>query len=276
MDGRESNRSVTSGRLHHQHPQRVKNHTSWQVKKKQRRLQCRSPVLSLFRTERLSVFSFFFFFFKKCSLRGRGCRVGRPVVQSGQSIPVGFLTPGAIKTRWRPGGWGRSWAGRLKSGTGWRSSHPSELALVTRGQRRLEGKRSKLLFRSKKMYIRVLFSVCVKMTENSDTVSGTDLALLLKHYANAWQIFKHDIQHTWRAAPRTQSSCGPCINLGSADCVKLNSCIFAKNKTSTERRRAFKSNLQTPASVSKWTLCLFLIQILIQGDTRCSFSVSWL
>lgn len=74
MDGRESNRSVTSGRLHHQHPQRVKNHTSWQVKKKQRRLQCRSPVLSLFRTERLSVFSFFFFFFKKCSLRGRGCK----------------------------------------------------------------------------------------------------------------------------------------------------------------------------------------------------------
>lgn len=215
MDGRESNRSVTSGRLHHQHPQRVKNHTSWQVKKKQRRLQCRSPVLSLFRTERLSVFSFFFFFFKKCSLRGRGCRVGRPVVQSGQSIPVGFLTPGAIKTRWRPGGWGRSWAGRLKSGTGWRSSRPSELALVTRGQRRLEGKRSKLLFRSKKMYIRVLFSVCVKMTENSDTVSGTDLALLLKHYANAWQIFKHDIQHTWTP------------NLGSADCVKLNSCIFA-------------------------------------------------
>lgn len=100
--------------------------------------------------EIVSVFIFFIFYnFLKVLLKGRGCRVGRPVVQSGQSIPVGFHRLGAIKTRWQPGEWGRSWAGGLKSGTGRRSSHPFELVLVTRDWCRLEGKRQKLSFTSK-------------------------------------------------------------------------------------------------------------------------------
>lgn len=129
--------------------QKVKNRTSWQVTK-QRRLPCWSPFLSLFSKRDCQCFYFFiFYYFLKVLLKGRGCRVGRPVVQSGQSIPVGFHRLGAIKTRWQPGEWGRSWAGGLKSGTGRRSSHPFELVLVTRDWCRLEGTRQKLSFTSK-------------------------------------------------------------------------------------------------------------------------------
>ena len=76
MDGRESNRSVTSGRLHHQHPQRVKNHTSWQVKKKNNEGFSVEVPSSLFSYgEIVSVFSFFFFvfsFFLKSAPWGEG------------------------------------------------------------------------------------------------------------------------------------------------------------------------------------------------------------
>lgn len=80
------------------------------------------------------------------------------------------------------------------------------------------------------------WSFCVEMTEESDTVSRTVHALLLNHYANARQIFKRDTQQIWKAAPRTQNLWGPCINLGSADCVHLNSCRFASARAGLQHQ----------------------------------------
>lgn len=74
--------------------QKVKNHTSWQVKKTAKASALKSLMLSASTQRDCQCF-----FFLKVLLEGRGCRVGQPVVQSGQSILGGIPRTGRYKDK---------------------------------------------------------------------------------------------------------------------------------------------------------------------------------
>lgn len=100
---------------------------------RRRRLQCLSLFFShLFVSFKEIVSGYLFLFSFKVLLGGRGCRAGRPVVQSGQCIRGGSLN-GAIKTRRRPAAATRRSAEGRMFVAGWRgSSRPGGEVWATR------------------------------------------------------------------------------------------------------------------------------------------------